>query len=56
MGEALALVFAFVLICGSVWFVYLWDIKPDRDARRREAHYWVEQMHRRHWKKWNGQQ
>ena len=47
--EALGMAFGLVLIVWSIWCVYRWGIKPDRDQRRQDALHATEEMHRNHW-------
>jgi hypothetical protein len=48
--DTLGAAFGVLVILWSVWLVYYWAIKPEREARRRRADLLMEQMHEQHWK------
>jgi len=49
MGEALGVAFGACLVMLSLWLLYHWAIKPERESRRRNAWRTIEEMHRNHW-------
>jgi hypothetical protein len=49
MGETLGLAFGGFLVTLSLWLVYQWAIKPERETRRQNAWRANEEMHRIHW-------
>ena len=51
--DAMGMAFGIAVILWSVWLVYYWAIKPDREGRRRLADQLREEMHKRHWEHWN---
>jgi hypothetical protein len=48
IAEALGCAFGAVLIAVSVWLLYLWAIKPERETRRQQTWLAAEEMHRIH--------
>jgi len=50
LQDALGMAFGVCVILWSIWLLYQWQIKPNREARRRRAHQHIEEMHRKHWK------
>ena len=51
LQDALGMAFGVCVILWSIWRLYQWEIKPNREARRRRAHEYIEEMHRKHWKR-----
>ena len=49
LGEALGVAFGACLVMLSLWLLYHWAIKPERESRRRNAWRAIEEMHRNHW-------
>jgi hypothetical protein len=49
MGETLGGAFGGCLVTLSLWLLYQWMIKPERESRRKNAWRAVEEMHRSHW-------
>jgi hypothetical protein len=51
MGETLGFAFGAGVVTVSLWLLYQWAIKPEREARRQNARRAVEEMHRNHWER-----
>ena len=51
MGETLGIAFGGSLATISLWLLYQWAIKPERENRRQNAWRAVEEMHRNHWER-----
>ena len=49
MGETLGAAFGGCLVTLSVWLLYQWAIKPERESQRQNAWRANEEMHRNHW-------
>lgn len=51
LQDALGMAFGVCLILWSIWCLYQWEIKPNKEARKRRAHAHLEEMHRKHWER-----
>lgn len=49
MGETLGVAFGGCVVMLSLWLLYQWAIKPEKETRRQNAWRAVEEMHRNHW-------
>jgi hypothetical protein len=49
MGETLGVAFGGCVVTLSLWLLYQWAIKPERESRRQNAWRANEEMHRNHW-------
>lgn len=49
--EALGMAFGICIILWSVWLLYQWELKPNRESRRKQAREYIEEMHRAHRKR-----
>lgn len=51
IGETLGVAFGACLVMLSLWLLYQWAIKPERESRRQNAWRAIEEMHRNHWER-----
>ena len=54
MSEWLGAAFSGCLVMLSLWLLYQWAIKPEREIRRQIAWRATEEMHRNHWEHFRG--
>lgn len=54
MAEWLGAAFSGCLVMLSLWLLYQWGIKPERETRRQIARRATEEMHRNHWEHFRG--
>lgn len=49
IGEVFGVVFGAFITALSLWLLYQWEIRPEREVRRQLAWRAIEEMHRDHW-------